>query len=212
RHSWSQDTWVPARDEAYLGVLVDDLITKGVTEPYRMFTSRAEHRLVLRSDNADRRLTPLAIELGVAEPERIERLAAKEAAIADLLSRLGQVRENERTGLDLLRRPEATLATLAEKFKVPLVGLADVVRQVEIEVKYAGYIELSRRQIERFRRMEDRPIPAGLDFKAVPNLRNEAKDKFSRFTPRSLGQAGRISGITSTDLAVLLIHLERRKQ
>jgi len=204
---------VIGRDQAYIGVMIDDLVTRGTEEPYRMFTSRAEHRLALRSDNADRRLTPLAASLGIAEPARVARLAAKESAIAACLARLGRTRDDGRTALDLLRRPEVSFAQLADQH--PALRderfTPEVVRQVEIELKYAGYIEQSHRQIERFRRMEDRPIPAGLDFAAVPQLRNEAKDKFARIRPRSIGQAGRISGINPSDLAVLMIHLQRSR-
>ena len=216
RFAAGREMIVVGRDQAYIGVMIDDLVTKGTDEPYRMFTSRAEHRLVLRSDNADRRLTPLAASLGVAEPQRVRRLAEKELAIADLRARLTALRVGERTGLDVLRRPDVTLADLAGQYPAlreqPFSASADVLRQVEIEVKYSGYIERSVRQIERFRKLEDRPIPPGLDFLAVPHLRNEARDKFSRIAPRSIGQAGRISGIVPSDIAVLLIHLERRRR
>ncbi|MCG3180578.1 MAG: tRNA uridine 5-carboxymethylaminomethyl modification enzyme MnmG [Phycisphaerae bacterium] len=203
------------RDQAYIGVMIDDLVTKGTEEPYRMFTSRAEHRLLLRSDNADQRLTPLAEAWGVAEPARVRRLADKQAAIADCMRRLEAIRiDSGRTGRDLLRRPGATWAELAETYPA-LAGAnasAEVIRQVEIACRYAGYIEQSARQIERFRRMEDRAIPHGFDFAAVTQLRLEAREKLARFGPRSLGQAGRISGISPSDLAVLLVHLERHRR
>jgi tRNA uridine 5-carboxymethylaminomethyl modification enzyme len=199
------------RDQAYLGVLVDDLVTKGTEEPYRMFTSLAEHRLVLRHDNADRRLTPVGREVGLVSDEAWRRLQEKEREIGLAQAVLRSVRRQGRLLEDLLRRPEVSWQTLAAE--VPdLVSLglsAEAAAQVEIEAKYAGYLARQQAEIERSRRMEERPIPAGIDYAAIAQLRAEAKEKLARVRPRSIGQAARIAGIGPADLAVLMIHLAR---
>ena len=199
------------RDQAYIGVLIDDLATKGTEEPYRMFTSLAEYRLLLRQDNADRRLTPIGREVGLVPDEAWRRFQEKDRQIRAAQEVLGRVRRGGRLLVDLLRRPEVTWQTLAAE--VPdLAGLgiwAEAAEQVEIEAKYAGYLLRQETQIERARRMEDRPIPADLDFAAVTHLRTEAREKLARIRPRSLGQAGRIPGVGPGDLAVLMIHLAR---
>jgi tRNA uridine 5-carboxymethylaminomethyl modification enzyme len=199
------------RDQAYLGVLVDDLVTKGTEEPYRMFTSLAEYRLHLRHDNADRRLMPVGREVGLVADEAWRRFQEKERRIAEVQVMLRSTRRGGRSLEGLLRRPEVTWRTLAAE--VPdLAALqvpAEVIEQVEIEAKYAGYLIRQQVQIERARRMEDRPIPSGLDFAAVPHLRAEAREKLARVRPRSIGQASRIAGIGPADLAVLMIHLAR---
>jgi len=199
------------RDQAYLGVLVDDLVTKGTEEPYRMFTSLAEYRLHLRHDNADRRLMPVGREVGLVADEAWRRFQEKERRIAEVQAILRSTRRGGRSLEGLLRRPEVTWRTLAAE--VPdLAALqvpAEVIEQVEIEAKYAGYLIRQQVQIERARRMEDRPIPSGLDFAAVPHLRAEAREKLARVRPRSIGQASRIAGIGPADLAVLVIHLAR---
>ena len=199
------------RDQAYIGVLIDDLATKGTEEPYRMFTSLAEYRLLLRQDNADRRLTPIGREVGLVPDEAWRRFQEKDRQIRAAQEVLGRVRRGGRLLEDLLRRPEVTWQTLAAE--VPdLAGLglwAEAAEQVEIEAKYAGYLARQETQIERARRMEDRPIPADLDYAAVTHLRTEAREKLARIRPRSLGQAGRIPGVGPGDLAVLMIHLAR---
>jgi tRNA uridine 5-carboxymethylaminomethyl modification enzyme len=199
------------RDQAYIGVLIDDLATKGTEEPYRMFTSLAEYRLLLRHDNADRRLTPVGREVGLVPDEAWRRFQEKDRQIRAAQEVLGRVRRGGRLLEDLLRRPEVTWQTLAAE--VPdLAGLgiwAEAAEQVEIEAKYAGYLERQETQIERARRMEDRPIPADLDYAAVTHLRTEAREKLARIRPRSLGQAGRIPGVGPGDLAVLMIYLAR---
>jgi tRNA uridine 5-carboxymethylaminomethyl modification enzyme len=199
------------RDQAYVGVLIDDLATKGAEEPYRMFTSLAEYRLLLRHDNADRRLTPIGREAGLVADEAWRRFQEKDRQIRAAQEVLGRVRRGGRLLEDLLRRPEVTWQTLAAE--VPeLAGLgmwAEAAEQVEIEAKYAGYLARQETQIERARRMEDRPIPADLDYAAVTHLRTEAREKLARIRPRSLGQAGRIPGLGPGDLAVLMIHLAR---
>jgi tRNA uridine 5-carboxymethylaminomethyl modification enzyme len=199
------------RSQAYLGVLIDDLITRGVDEPYRMFTSRAEYRLLLRHDNADLRLTELGRRLGLVDDGRWERFQTRKGRIEQLTDLLSRTRSGGETLHQLLRRPETTWADLAA-LHPPLVDLADdagAVEQVTIAAKYGGYILRQAEQIERFRRLEHKPLPAGLDYDAVPQLRAEAREKLRRVAPRSLGQAGRISGISPADIATLLVHLKR---
>jgi tRNA uridine 5-carboxymethylaminomethyl modification enzyme len=196
------------RSQAYLGVLIDDLVTRGVDEPYRMFTSRAEYRLLLRHDNADRRLTPLGRRVGLLDAAAWERLQQKEEGIA----RLNQfLRENKHDGDTLetwLRRTETTWEQVVGWCPEAGRFAPDVVEQVVLEAKYAGYVGRQAAQVERFRRLEGKAIPPHFDYDAVPQLRAEAKEKLSRVRPASLGQAGRISGICPADLAVLMIYLE----
>jgi len=200
------------RSQAYIGVLIDDLVTKGVDEPYRMFTSRAEYRLLLRHDNADRRLTPLGWRVGLVDCERWDRLQRKERAIAELTEGLRAIRMEQQTLEQWLRRPEVDWPQIQEMARNAggsgFDAQADVVEQVVLEAKYSGYIHRQGEQVERFRRLESRPIPTHFDFDAVPQLRAEAREKLSRVRPASLGQAGRISGISPADLAVLMIYLE----
>ncbi len=202
------------RSQAYIGVLIDDLVTKGVDEPYRMFTSRAEYRLLLRHDNADRRLTPLGRRIGLVKDDAWRRLERKEQAIAELTADLRKRRHGQDTLEKWLRRSEVDWPRLCEMepslrdLDVP----ADAVEQVVLETKYAGYIERQAAQVERFQRLESRPIPAHFDFLAVPQLRAEAREKLARIRPTSLGQASRISGICPADLAVLLIYLGSPRQ
>jgi tRNA uridine 5-carboxymethylaminomethyl modification enzyme len=199
------------RDQAYLGVLVDDLVTKGTEEPYRMFTSLAEYRLHLRHDNADRRLAPVGREVGLVADEAWHRFQEKERRIREVQDVLRSNRRGGRSLEAILRRPEVTWQSLAAEVSdlAAIRVTAEVIEQVEIEAKYAGYLARQQAQIERSRRMEDRPIPASLDFTAVPHLRAEAREKLARVRPRSIGQASRIAGIGPADLAVLVIHLAR---
>jgi tRNA uridine 5-carboxymethylaminomethyl modification enzyme len=198
------------RSQAYIGVLIDDLVTKGVDEPYRMFTSRAEYRLLLRHDNADRRLTPIGRRVGsVGEPDW-ERFSAKEQGIAELQEYLKKTRAEGDSLETWLRRTEVEWADLCAKHAALRVWDArqQVVEQVVLEAKYSGYVNRQAAEVERFRRMEDRRIPPTFDYTAVPQLRHEAREKFTRVRPASVGQASRISGITPADLAVLLFYLE----
>ena len=224
-----QEGWSPRRDEAYLGVLVDDLVTHGTSEPYRMFTSRAEYRLQLREDNADLRLTEKGRELGVVDEVRWARFAAKREAIERETARLGVLwaapgnalgREleavlgvavsRETSALDLIRRPELGYAAL---MRVPALGPgtddAQVAEQVEIGVKYAGYVERQREEIERQRRHEDAAIPVGFDYAGVRGLSAEVQQKLERVRPQTIGQAQRIPGMTPAAISLLLVHLER---
>ena len=217
------------RDEAYIGVLIDDLVTKEIREPYRMFTSRAEHRLLLRHDNADLRLTPLAAGLGLVDAGRAAAVERKRERIEALLDELRGRRvypsaatnarleaqgiaalSGEMSAEDLLRRPEVRYADLQAALDLPAAP-PDVVEQVEIAAKYAGYIAKQQRESERVRRMETRRLPPDLDYATVRGLRKEAREALARFRPATLGQAARLAGITPADLAVLLVALEREK-
>ncbi|VTT98347.1 trna uridine 5-carboxymethylaminomethyl modification protein : tRNA uridine 5-carboxymethylaminomethyl modification enzyme MnmG OS=Singulisphaera acidiphila (strain ATCC BAA-1392 / DSM 18658 / VKM B-2454 / MOB10) GN=mnmG PE=3 SV=1: GIDA: GIDA_assoc_3 [Gemmataceae bacterium] len=197
------------RSQAYIGVLIDDLVTKGVDEPYRMFTSRAEYRLLLRHDNADRRLTPIGRRIGSVSDAEWGRFQTKEQGIAELQQTLKQTRSDGDTLETWLRRTSVEWAALCERHPALREWDArpDVVEQVVIEAKYSGYVDRQAVEVERFKRMEDRRIPPHFDYAAVPQLRVEAREKFSRVRPASVGQAGRISGITPADLAVLLFYL-----
>jgi tRNA uridine 5-carboxymethylaminomethyl modification enzyme len=203
--------WVPTRSEGYLGVLVDDLVTRGVTEPYRMFTSRAEHRLLLREDNADLRLTERGRELGLVEDERWTFFCRKRDATETEVARLQSRRVQGVSAFDLLRRPEC-------RFEDPLPELAalddrlpEAVRlQVEVRAKYAGYIERQQDEIARQQAHETLTVPDDIDYTAVAGLSTEARQRFAAARPVTLGQAARLPGITPAAVSVLFIHLKRR--
>ena len=203
-----KDPLVLRREEAYLGVMIDDLVTRGVDEPYRMFTSRAEYRLSLRGDNADRRLTPCGYSLGLVGDDRWQRLQRKLGEIA----RVEQLIENNRSeGLSLaqlLRRTEIQWADLAARLPELADVSPEVAQQVTYDAKYEGYLARQQVDIQRQQRLAARKIPDTLDFARVLHLRAEAREKFERVRPVDLAQAGRISGITPADLAVLMVHLE----
>ena len=222
--------WYPRRDEAYIGVLIDDLTSNGTIEPYRMFTSRAEYRLHLREDNADLRLTETGHALGVVPQQRFDALRAKREAVetetqrlrglwaapnnalgAAIERQLGVAVSRETNALDLLRRPELDYARLATVTELgPAVTEADVAAQVEVQAKYAGYLERQREEIERQRRHEQTAIPAGFDYDKVRGLSAEVLLKLKRALPQTIGQAARISGVTPAAISLLLVHLKRR--
>jgi tRNA uridine 5-carboxymethylaminomethyl modification enzyme len=225
-----KDAWFPRRDQAYLGVLVDDLHTMGLTEPYRMFTSRAEYRLLLREDNADRRLTPIARELGLIDEARWASFSQKQEQIEQESQRLrdtwisparlsveeserifGTTMSKEQNLETLLRRPEVTYQSLAT-----LTGFGEavideaVIEQVEIDVKYAGYLSRMQDEIDKVKRNEETLLPESLDYDAIEGLSNEVKQKLKEYRPNTIGQAGRVQGVTPAALSLLLVHLKKR--
>ena len=205
-----RESWCPKRDEAYLGVLVDDLVTRGVSEPYRMFTSRAEYRLMLREDNADLRLTETARNLGIVSDARWEAFARKRDAIERETARLKQTfvsasYREKRSAYEILRRPEVGYADVAQETVVDPV----VAEQVEIQAKYEGYIERQREEVARRAQFEDRALPADLDYRLVRGLSAEVQQKLNRHRPQTIGQAARISGVTPAAISLLLVHLKR---
>jgi len=205
-----RDAWCPARDEAYLGVLVDDLVTRGVSEPYRMFTSRAEYRLMLREDNADLRLTATGRALGVVDDLRWGAFCRKRDAIALEMERLRTTYVSagfleKRSQLDLLRRPEVSYASLIGDPQVA----PEVAQQVEVQAKYAGYIERQREEVARRKDLESLRLPADIDYVKVRGLSVEVQQKLNRHRPETIGQASRISGMTPAAISLLLVHLKR---
>ena len=225
-----KDGWCPTRSEAYIGVLIDDLITKGTNEPYRMFTSRAEYRLLLREDNADMRLTPKARELGLVDDERWQFFTNKKAMINAELQHLQSVwltphnelgkafaekyseipLTKEVTAYDLLRRPEMNYTMLAE-----IQGLTNnledekVVEQIEIHAQYAGYMERQLFEIEKSKAQENKSIPDSFDYQSVTGLSAELTEKLIKIKPQTIGQATRVQGMTPAAVSLLLVHLKR---
>ncbi len=225
-----KEPWCPRRDEAYIGVLIDDLITRGTREPYRMFTSRAEYRLLLREDNADLRLTPQGHERGLVDDHRFRQFETKRRAIeqeqqrlnstwlrpADLHDKLaneifGAALSREYRLIELLRRPGVSYAALSRiPGATPSTIDETVAAQVEIQAKYSGYIDRQQEEIERHRKQDQLPLPVDLDYSAVRGLSAEVRQKLAHFRPATLGQAGRISGITPAAISLLLVHLKKR--
>jgi tRNA uridine 5-carboxymethylaminomethyl modification enzyme len=202
--------WCPRRDEGYLGVLVDDLITRGVSEPYRMFTSRAEYRLMLREDNADLRLTDVGRKLGLVSDARWDAFNRKRDAIGRETERLKSTFvsagfQERHSVYELLRRPELHYAGLVPD----PVEDEKVAEQVEIQAKYQGYIERQREEVARRAGFESHALPADLDYRQVRGLSAEAQQKLNHHRPETVGQAARISGITPAAISLLLVHLKR---
>ncbi len=202
--------WCPRRDEAYLGVLVDDLVTRGVSEPYRMFTSRAEYRLMLREDNADLRLTEIGRSLGLVDDKRWDSFSRKRDAISGETNRLKALNvsagsHEKRSIYDMLRRPDVSYLSIAPEPH----AAADVAEQVEIQAKYEGYIHRQRAEVARRADFEARALPAELDYREVRGLSAEVQQKLNRHRPETIGQAARISGVTPAAISLLLVHLKR---
>ncbi len=213
---WTQgrERFVLGRHEAYLGVMVDDLITSNPTEPYRMFTSRAAHRLLVRADNAHERLARRGAQAGLVAAAAIERLERKEARKHAALALLRASRHEGRTLAELLLRPEENWSTLAAAHEaVRALGLPiEEGESLENDLKYSGYVERAEKNVERLARQDELELPSDFDYKALTGLSNEARDKLARLRPRTLGAAGRIAGVRPPDVALLAIHLERRRR
>ena len=213
-----REAWVPKRSEAYIGVLIDDLVTQGTREPYRMFTSRAEHRLLLREDNADLRLTPIGRQLGLVDDERWALFEQKVALSEQEVERLTRTRPPGRhqSAFDLLRRPEVTYDSLIEIIGPPAHANIDdrlpaqIRAQVEVRAKYAGYIERQQDEIDRQRRNEETVLPADLDYLVITGLSTEVRQKLIEIKPATVGQAARIPGVTPAAISILLVHLKKR--
>ncbi|WP_455662672.1 tRNA uridine-5-carboxymethylaminomethyl(34) synthesis enzyme MnmG [Pradoshia sp.] len=230
RRALNEEELILSRSEAYIGVLIDDLVTKGTNEPYRLLTSRAEYRLLLRHDNADLRLTEIGHRIGLISEERYERFLAKKAAIENEIERLrtiiikpsadvqaklkewgsSELKDGIR-GHDLLRRTEMNYHLVSELIPSEMEISDDVAEQVEIQVKYEGYIEKSIQQVEKLKKMENKKIPDLIDYDAITGLASEARQKLKQVRPLSVAQASRISGVNPADVSILLVYIEQGK-
>ncbi|EAD5687499.1 tRNA uridine-5-carboxymethylaminomethyl(34) synthesis enzyme MnmG [Listeria innocua] len=230
RKVFEKEPVILGRDQAYIGVLIDDLVTKGTEEPYRLLTSRAEYRLLLRHDNADLRLTEIGYEIGLISDERYERFLAKQRAIeaekerlqktrikptAEVQAMLKEIGSGElKDGIlaaDLLRRPEITYDKIAQIVSRETFVTDEIAEQVEIQIKYEGYIQKSNLQVEKMKRMEDKKIPENIDYDAISGLATEALEKLKKIEPLSIAQASRISGVNPADISILLVYIEQGK-
>ena len=224
-----EEPLILTRDTSYIGTLIDDLVTKGTEEPYRIMTSRSEYRLLHRQDNADQRLTHIGAKIGLVPPERMQAVEEKYAAVRREVNRLesngvpgspalNAMLEEKGTApvansarlADLLRRPQITYADIAPFDESRPELPASVTEEVEIQIKYAGYLARQEKQVEEFRKEESRRLPEDIDYHSIVGLRLEAQEKLQQIRPMSIGQAGRISGVSPADIAVLLIWLEQR--
>lgn len=233
RSTWNKDALILKRNEAYIGVLIDDLVTKGTKEPYRMFTSRAEYRILLRQDNADQRLTPLSHSIGLANDERMEKLEKKKGKLKAMATVLNKTSisprevdallnskesaplKQKQKAVSLLNRPNITFADLTEHLPViaqkidDLDLTLDIQESLEVQIKYAGYIEKEQAIADKLQRLDTIAIPNGFDYHKLESLSSESREKLSESKPNSLSEASRISGVSASDLAVLLVHLGR---